>query len=218
MVTSYVQLLARRYRGRLDQDADEFIAYAVDGASRMKLLIQDLLAYARINSKGAKPVEVPLGQILQHVLDDLQVQLRESGATVERGSLPTVLGDPAQMEQLLQNLISNAVKFHGSKPPVIRVEAVQRASEWEVSVADNGIGIDQQFFERIFILFQRLHGIAQYSGTGIGLAICKKIVERHGGRIWVESAPGQGSTFRFTLPGIFKTAKSTPEVGECPDP
>ena len=202
VVTSYVQLLARRYRGRLDQDADEFIAFAVDGANRMKRLIQDLLAYARIKSKATQPEPVALGEVLQHVLDALRMQLHDSGARVERGSLPTVPADPVQMEQLLQNLISNAVKFRGSEPPVIRVEAEQRGSEWEVSVADNGIGIDPQFFDRIFIVFQRLHGMAEYSGTGIGLAICKKIVERHGGRIWVESESGKGSTFRFTLPGI----------------
>lgn len=200
IVTSYVQLLARRYRGRLDQDADEFIAYAVDGANRMKRLIQDLLAYARIGSKGAQPEPVDLGEVLRHVLEALRMQLQDGGATVEPGPLPTVLADPVQMEQLLQNLISNAVKFHGSDPPVVRIAAEQRADKWEVSVADNGIGIDPQFFDRIFIVFQRLHGMSEYSGTGIGLAICKKIVERHGGRIWVESKPGKGSTFRFTLP------------------
>jgi PAS domain S-box-containing protein len=222
VVTSYVQLLARRYRGRLDQDADDFIAYAVDGANRMKQLIQDLLAYARIGSKGAQPVRVSLDEVLLHVLDSLRLQLRESGATVERGPLPTVLADPVQMEQLLQNLISNAVKFRGSEPPLIQVEARQRESEWEISVADNGIGIDPQFFERIFIVFQRLHGMSEYSGTGIGLAICKKIVERHGGRIWVESTPGRGSRFFFTLPvynhDSAETEADQPEILECPHP
>ena len=202
IVTSYVQLLARRYQGKLDQDADEFIAYAVDGATRMKRLIQDLLAYARINSRSVDPVRVSLSETLCHVLDGLRMQLDESGATVEQGLLPDVMGDPVQLEQLLQNLISNAMKFRGSEPPSIRVEAARMGNEWEVSVRDNGIGIDPQFFDRIFIVFQRLHGMSEYTGTGIGLAICKKIVERHGGRIWVESTLGQGSTFRFTILGL----------------
>lgn len=206
MVSSYVQLLARRYRGRLDQDADEFIDYAVDGANRMKRLIQDLLAYARIDSKGNQPQPVDLGEVLRHVLEALRMQLQDGGATVEPGPLPTVLADPIQMEQLLQNLISNAVKFHGPDPPVVRIAAKRRGDEWEVSVADNGIGIDPQFFDRIFIVFQRLHAMSAYSGTGIGLAICKKIVERHGGRIWVKSEPGKGSTFRFTLPTCERTS------------
>ncbi len=199
-VTSYVQLLARRYRGKLDSDADEFIQYAVDGASRMRQLIQGLLSYARVQTRGDTFERVSLEEILAETLDGLQLALEESGAAVTHGPLPVVHADPTQMGQVLANLIDNAVKFRAADPPRAHLAAERRGDEWVVSIRDNGVGIEPRFFERIFIVFQRLHGMSEYSGTGIGLALCKRIIERHGGRIWVESEPGRGSVFFFTLP------------------
>jgi PAS domain S-box-containing protein len=200
MVSSYVQLLAQRYQGQLDEKADKYIGYAVDGARRMQALINDLLALSRVNSRGMEFQLAKCGDIVQRVLHDLGVSIRESNARVECGAIPSVMADERQMEQLFQNLIGNALKFRSEKPPHIRVQAEQRDGEWLFQVRDNGIGIAPEHTERIFLLFQRLHSRDKYSGTGIGLAICKKIVERHGGRIWVESEPGKGSTFQFTLP------------------
>jgi len=208
MVASYTQLLARRYRGSLDQDADEFIGFAVDGVNRMKRLISDLLAYSRVGTKGKELVPMPLGDALAEALINLQTTIEEGSAQVTADPLPQVIGDTSQLSQLLQNLIGNAVKFRGPKPPHVHVSAKQQGREWIISVQDNGIGIDPQYFERIFVIFQRLHGKDEYPGTGIGLAICKKIVERHGGRIWVESRPGEGSTFLFSLP--VSNAETTP--------
>ncbi len=200
MVASYTQLLAKRYKGKLDADADEFIGYAVDGANRMQRLIQDLLAYSRVGTQGQafEPTSVEI--VLDAVLDNLRSVVEESGAVVTRDSLPTVMADERQLLQLFQNLLSNAIKFRGAQPPCVHVSAKRGAGEWLFSVRDNGIGIDPQYAGRIFVVFQRLHNIAEYPGTGIGLAICKKIVERHGGRIWVESDLGKGATFCFTLP------------------
>ena len=200
MVASYTQLLSRRYKGRLDKDADEFIGFAVDGVTRMKRLISDLLAYSRVGTRAKEQVPVPLGDVLATVLENLRPTLEETGARVTTDPLPTVTGDSVQLEQLFQNLLGNALKFKGSAPPVVHVSAQQREREWVVGVRDNGIGIDPQYFQRIFVIFQRLHGKDEYPGTGIGLAICKKIVERHGGRIWVESVPGEGATFYFSFP------------------
>jgi PAS domain S-box-containing protein len=199
MVASYTQLLARRYRGRLDEDADEFIGYAVDGATRMQALIQDLLAYARVGSRAREPENVALAAVVDRVIDDLFASIQEAGATVTRDELPTVQADSVQVGQLFQNLITNAIKFRGEQPPQVHVSADQVDGTWVFSVADNGIGIAPEYTDRIFVIFRRLHGRDEYPGTGMGLAICKKIVERHGGRIWVESTPGQGATFRFTL-------------------
>ncbi|HLM42673.1 MAG TPA: ATP-binding protein, partial [Myxococcaceae bacterium] len=199
MVASYVQLLSRRYKGKLDADADEFIRYAVDGATRMQALINDLLAYSRVGTRGKEPVPVPLEKCAERALSHLRLALEESGAEVKVESLPWVKGDETQLAQLLQNLVGNAVKFRGERPPRIRVSATCEEDTVTVTVEDNGIGIEPQYYERIFAIFQRLHGKEEYPGTGIGLSICKKIVERHGGRIWVESTRGQGSTFRFTL-------------------
>ncbi len=200
MVESYVQLLARRYRGKLDADADEFIGYAVDGATRMKVLIDDLLEYSRMGTQD-KPLEpTDSSAVLARALDNLKAAVRESSAVVTRDALPTVVADASQFVQLLQNLIGNAIKFHGQGPPRVHVSAQREGDEWVFSVRDNGIGMDLKFADRIFIIFQRLHSGAEYLGTGMGLAICKKIVERHGGRTWVESEPGQGSTFYFTIP------------------
>jgi light-regulated signal transduction histidine kinase (bacteriophytochrome) len=200
MVASYTQLLARRYRDKLDDDAREFIDYAVDGVQRMQGLISDLLAYSRVGSRGGTLVRTDLQAVLARTLDVLRTAIEESGAQVTYDPLPTVAADPVQMGQVLQNLVGNALKFRGPEPPRVHVGARREGGEWIISVRDNGIGIEPQYVQRIFVIFQRLHTRAEYEGTGIGLAICKKIVERHGGRIWVESTPGGGSTFSFTLP------------------
>jgi PAS domain S-box-containing protein len=200
MVSSYLQLIQRRYQGQLDAEADEFIYFAVDGANRMKILINDLLAYSRVGTRTKSFVPTDCQDVLQQVLHNLIIALEEAGALVTTDPLPTVSGDSVQLEQLLQNLIANAVKFRGGQPPQVHVSAERHNGDWLFSVRDNGIGFAPQYQERIFTVFQRLHSAAQYPGTGIGLAICKKIVERHGGRIWAESQPGQGATFYFTLP------------------
>ncbi len=200
MVGSFAGLLARRYKGRLDAEADEFIEYIINGAERMKMLIEDLLAYSRVSTKGRPPAPVPMRALVDQVLADLRSTATESGAVVHVGDLPEVLADATQMGQVMLNLIGNAIKFRGQGRPEVWVTAKARPGEWEFAVRDNGIGIDPRYAERIFKIFERLHGAAEYPGTGIGLAICKKIVERHGGRIWFESEPGKGTTFRFTLP------------------
>ena len=200
MVSSYTQLLARRYRDRLDDDAREFIGYAVDGVNRMQSLIADLLSFSRVGSRGGAFEPVELGPVFERALANLEAAIEESGAVVTADPLPTVNGDPVQLGQLFQNLVGNGVKFRGDDEPCVHVSAERTGAEWKLSVRDNGIGIEPEYLERIFVIFQRLHGRAEYAGTGIGLAICKKIVERHGGRIWVESRPGEGSTFFFTLP------------------
>ena len=200
MVSSYVQLLARRYAGKLDADADEFIGFAVDGAKRMQNQINDLLAFSRVTTKGHefKPVEADAA--LKLALVNLKVAIEESQASLTFDPLPVVNADSAQLTQLFQNLIGNAIKFRRKEPPQVHVSVEKRAKEWEFSVRDNGIGIEPQHLERIFVIFQRLHTAAQFPGTGIGLAICKKIAERHGGNLWVTSKPGAGSTFHFTIP------------------
>ncbi len=202
MVSSYVQLLQRRYSGKLDADADEFIGYAVDGAMRMQRLINDLLLFSRVGTRGKPFTPIACDAALDAALTNLQIALEESHAVITREPLPTLLADEGQIVQLLQNLIGNAIKFHGAAVPQVHIAATRTDALWTFAVRDNGIGIDPQFGERIFILFQRLHSRSEYPGTGIGLAICKKIVERHGGRIWVESALNQGTTFYFTLPAM----------------
>ncbi len=199
MVISYLQLLEQRYKGKLDESADDYIAFAVDGAARMQALIKDLLAYSRVGMRS-KPFEPADCQgILEQILRDLRITIEASDAVITHDSLPVVMGDATQLSQLLQNLIGNAIKFRGQRPPEIHVGAERRGAEWTFTVRANGIGIDAQYFKRIFFIFQRLHTQAEYPGTGVGLAICKRIVERHGGRLWVESEPGEGSTFYFTL-------------------
>jgi PAS domain S-box-containing protein len=200
MVASYTQLLARRYEGKLDADADEFIGYAVDGANRMQRLINDLLAYSRLGSKGEKFEPSDCAAIFDAACGNLRSPIDETGAVVTHNALPTVRGDQDQLVQLFQNLLGNAIKYRGDAPPRINVSAAKQNDAWVFAVKDNGVGIDPKYSERIFTIFQRLHSQAEFPGTGVGLAICKKIVERHGGRIWVESRPGQGSTFYFTIP------------------
>jgi len=199
MVGSYTQLLARRYKDKLDGDALEFIGYAVDGVTRMQRLINDLLTYSRVGTRGREPEPTSAEQVLGRALQNLKVAIEESGARVTHDPLPEVMADDRQLEQLFQNLVGNAIKYRGDEPPCVHVRAERSNGSWMFSIKDNGIGIEPQYYERVFLIFQRLHTKKEYSGTGIGLAVCKKIVERHGGRIWVESEPGQGSNFMFTL-------------------
>ncbi len=201
MVTGYMDLIQRRYADQLDDDAREFIGFAADGATRMKTLIQDLLAYSRVGTRGKPFVPIDLAKPLAQALEHLQVRLAENGAEVTHDPLPTVLGDQTQLTQLFLNLIGNAIKFRSpDRSPRIHVSAQRGEGEWTLCVEDNGIGIEPQYLERIFIIFQRLHARTDYPGTGIGLALCKRVVDRHGGRIWAKSTPGQGSRFCFALP------------------
>ena len=206
MVASYCDLLKRRYGNKLDSDADEFIGFAIDGARRMQALIDDLLSYSRLGTRGKAFERTECQEALDRALANLEAAIAESGAVVTHDRLPTVEGDGDQIAQVFQNLISNAIKFRTDKVPRIHVSARMKAPNWLVSVSDNGCGIESQYAERIFVIFQRLHSRREYPGTGIGLAICKKVVERHGGRIWMESEPGAGSTFHFTLPTQEKLA------------
>ncbi len=199
-VASYTDLLAKRYQGQLDSRADTFIGYVVDGTTRMKALIDDLLTLSQIGNEEISLEQTDVEAVLRQALAALDTALQESGASVTFDPLPTVMADPSQLEQLFHNLIGNAIKFRGTEPLHVHVSAEQKNHEWVLSVQDNGIGIDPQHAERIFVVFQRLHSTAEYPGTGIGLAICKKIVEHYGGRIWLESHPGKGATFFFTLP------------------
>ena len=201
MVSSYTDLLAQRYQGRLDDKADKFIHYVTDGARRMQRLIADLLTYSRVGSHGAHLKPVAMAGIVNNVLVTLGPLIRETGAAVDVATpLPTVLADEVQMMQLLQNLIGNAIKFRSDRPPRVRLSAADCDDRWRISVQDNGIGIDPRFAERIFQMFQRLHEKGRYEGSGIGLAIAKRIVERHNGRIWLEPTEGGGTTFFFTVP------------------
>jgi PAS domain S-box-containing protein len=200
MVSSYVQLLQRRYKGKLDQDADDFINYAVDGAARMRTMIDDLLQFSRVESRSKPFKRIEIEKILDNALNNLQINLAESEGTITRDRLPEIMGDEGQLTQVFQNLISNALKFRGEREPRIHISAQKRGKEWVFSVQDNGIGIEPQYFDRIFIIFKRLHNRQEYKGSGIGLAVCKKIVERHGGKIWLESEYDKGSTFYFSIP------------------
>jgi PAS domain S-box-containing protein len=199
MVSSYTQLIARRYGEKLDGDAKEFMNYVVDGAARMKQLIEDLLAYSRVGTKGKEFRSIELDSAFKRAVGNLRAAIEESGASVSADPLPRLSGDDGQLAQLFQNLIGNALKFRGANTPRVHVSCSDQAKQYEIIVADNGIGIEPQYYERIFMVFQRLH-TKEYPGTGIGLAICKKVVERHGGAIWVTSRPGEGSQFHFTLP------------------
>jgi light-regulated signal transduction histidine kinase (bacteriophytochrome) len=200
MVASYTQLLAKRYRGRLDADADEFIGYAVDGTQRMKRLIEDLLQYSRAG-KGSPPVfRFPSEEALRVALKNLRSAIEESHAQVTSDALPEIVSADSTLVQVFQNLVGNAIKYRGDRVPKIHVSAEATDREWVFTVEDNGIGIEPKYFDRIFLVFQRLHSREEYEGTGIGLAICKRVLQQQGGRIWVESEPGVGSTFRFSLP------------------
>ncbi len=200
IVASFTQLLERRYKGKLDADADEFIAYAVDGANRMQKLINDLLEYSRVGRSTRRLEPTNCSNVFDKAVANLQVAIEQSGAEITHDTLPTVMANPAQLIVLFQNLIGNAIKFRKMEEKLrVHVTAQPNRSDWVFTVCDNGIGIEPKYFDRIFVIFQRLHDREKYSGTGIGLAICKSIVERHGGRIWVESEPGKGSTFFFII-------------------
>ncbi|MBI5142177.1 MAG: hypothetical protein HZA20_08320 [Nitrospirae bacterium] len=200
MVSSYVQLIEREYGGKLGGEADEYIGFAVEGATRMQKMINDLLAYSRIETRGRPFEPTDCEEVLRTAIANLKVAIEESGALVSHDPLPTIKADGSQLVQLLQNLVGNSIKFRGNEPPRIHLAAVRRDGDWLFSVSDNGIGIDSRFRERIFLVFQRLHTRRKYPGTGIGLSICKRVVVRHGGEIWVESEPGKGSIFYFTIP------------------
>ncbi len=202
MVASYMQLLSRKYKGRLDSDADEFIAFAVDGASRMQRLIKDLLAYSRVATKGTELIATSSEEALKQAIFNLRGSIQESGAVVTHGTMPMVWADEMQLIQLFQNLIGNAIKYQNTGTPAVDISVSKaRDQRWCFAIRDNGLGIEPQYFDRIFGMFQRLHKRDEFAGTGIGLAICKKIVERHGGSISVQSQPGEGSTFSFALAG-----------------
>jgi light-regulated signal transduction histidine kinase (bacteriophytochrome) len=202
MVATYVQLLAQRAQDKLDAETAEFVNFAVDGALRMKALIDALLAYSRVGTTAQEVGPVDCESVLASTLRTLHIAITESAAVVTHDPLPTVRGDEVQIGQVLQNLLSNALKFHGPEPPRVHIAARREGQHWVFAVRDNGIGINPRHGERIFQVFQRLHTRREYPGTGIGLTTCKKIVEQHGGRIWVESELGRGTTFFFTLPAI----------------
>lgn len=217
MVASYTQLLSRRYKGKLDSDADEFISFAVDGASRMQRLIKDLLAYSRVGTKAKDLPDTSSEEALQQALINLRSAVTESGAIVTHDPLPIVVADEMQLIQLFQNLVGNAIKYQGPGVPRVHISATMNGQKkWIFSVEDNGLGIDAQYFEKIFGMFQRLHKREEFEGTGVGLAICKKIVERHGGGISVESRVGHGSTFSFVLGESEKTPSKLSEEKVCP--
>jgi light-regulated signal transduction histidine kinase (bacteriophytochrome) len=201
MMKGFSDLLQRRFKSQVsDPKILEFLGFISEGADRMQALISDLLTYSRVTTRGTEFKTVDLEKVLEKVIRNIQFSMEENHAEILNGRLPVVKADETQMGQLFQNLLSNAIKFRGEKDPQIKIGYTERESEWEVSVKDNGIGIDPQFRERIFVIFQRLHERETYPGTGIGLALCKKIIERHGGRIWVESEPGKGANFYFTIP------------------
>jgi signal transduction histidine kinase len=200
MVSAYTQLLGERYRGKLDDQADKYINYAVDGAVRMQSLIQDLLAFSRVGRQETADKETDCNQVVEHAMENLRAAILESGASVTYGSLPRLMANRSQMQLVFQNLIGNSLKFKGSQTPAIEISARQEGAEWIFAVADNGIGISTEHAESIFIIFNRLHTRAEYPGNGIGLAICKKIVERHGGKIQAAPRDGGGTIFTFSLP------------------
>jgi light-regulated signal transduction histidine kinase (bacteriophytochrome) len=211
MVTSFTGLLAKQYEGQLDEKAQQYIHFASDGAMRMKRLIQDLLDYSRAGARGAELAPIESEAALADALRSLAAAIHEAGATITHDPLPTVLATASQLGQVFQNLIGNALKFRGAATPSIHVGATRDGETWRFSVRDNGMGVEPRHAERIFIMFQRLHTRAEYPGTGIGLALCRRIIERHHGRIWVESTPGAGATFHFTLPTAAPSGESASE-------
>ena len=200
MIANYTQLLAERYRGRLDEQADKYIDYSVDGATRMQALIQDLLKFSRVGRATVEPRTTDCRTVVEQALKNLQAAVEDSGAVVNWNGLPTVMADLSQLTQVFQNLIANAIKFHGNESPVIQIDAEKKENEWVLTVSDNGIGIPAENWQDIFVIFRRLHTRTEYAGNGIGLSICKKIIERHGGKIWIEAQAQPGSCFKFTLP------------------
>ncbi len=208
MVSSYVALLGRRYGGQLDERADKYIHFAVDGANRMQGLIHDLLAYSRVGTRGAELVATDTVPVLEETLSNLEVAIGESQAKVVYSDLPWVMGDPSQLRQLFQNIIGNALKFRSESRPRVELGATREGEYWTFSIRDNGVGFDQRYAERIFGVFKRLHRNAEIPGTGIGLAICQRIIDRHGGRIWAESKLGEGTCFYFTLPAVGEHGES----------
>jgi two-component system, chemotaxis family, sensor kinase Cph1 len=200
MIANYTQLLAERYRGKLDEQAEKYIGYSVDGAVRMQALIHDLLKFSRVGNAQIEPRTTDCRAVVEQAVRNLQAAVEESGAVVNCNDLPMVMADPSQLTQVFQNLIANAIKFHGSEKPVIQIDAEQKDHEWVLAVSDNGMGIPAESWRDIFVIFRRLHTRAEYAGTGIGLAICKKIIERHGGKLWIEAQAKPGCRFRFTLP------------------
>jgi signal transduction histidine kinase len=210
MVAAYTQLLGERYRGKLDEQADKYINYAVDGAQRMQSLIHDLLAFSRVGRMETEPKNVNCHDLVGQAMKDLQAAITESGAVVNRETLPSLKANGSQLKQVFQNLIGNAIKFHGSEPPVITISARRDEADWLFSVADNGIGIPPEHAESVFTIFNRLHTRVEYPGNGSGLAICKRIIERHGGYIEVVPREGSGTIFKFTLPATVPC-----EVQEC---
>jgi len=205
MVAAYTQLLAEKYKGKLDEQADKYIHYAVDGATRMQTLVQDLLAFSRSGREGTEMSTTDCNIVVQQALLNLEAAVRDSGAQVKCSTLPTIHASGAQLRQVFQNLIGNAIKFRKPEPPVVQITAQKEGNEWLISIADNGIGISSDYLNDIFVIFHRLHTRDEYPGNGIGLAICKRIIERHGGRIWVESEKGNGTTFKFNLPAEKQT-------------
>jgi light-regulated signal transduction histidine kinase (bacteriophytochrome) len=201
-VASFCQLLERRYKGQLDERADQYIGFAVDGAKRMQVLINDLLSFSRVGRLTREQVVVDCDEVLRQALGNLATVIEESGAEIDAGPLPSVRGEPALLTAVFQNLVGNAVKFHGDEPPRVTLSAVRDGDFWTFTCADNGIGIDPEYAERVFVIFQRLHPKDAYPGTGIGLAMCRKIIEYHGGRIWLDTDADRGTTFRFTLPVV----------------
>ena len=199
MVSSFTQLLSDRYADQLDEKAQSWIHYAVDGAQRMQILIQDLLSFSRVNTHGNEFSRINLSIPASQAIQNLSLRIEETGAVIDTQALPSLPVDGTQITQLFQNLLANALKFSDHQPQ-IRIRAAEKKSHWVLSVEDNGIGIDPEFQKKVFIIFQRLHTRSQYPGTGLGLAVCKRIIQRHGGRIWVASEPGKGSVFSFSLP------------------
>jgi len=211
MIANYTQLLAERYRSKLDGQADKYIAYSVDGAMRMQALIQDLLKFSRVGRQEIERRTTDCRAVVEQALTNLQAAVQESGAVVNWNGLPVLEADPAQLTQVFQNLIGNAIKFHGTETPLIQIDAEKKDHEWVLTVSDNGIGIPAENWQDIFVIFRRLHTRDEYAGNGIGLSICKKIIERHGGKIWIEAQAKPGSRFKFTLPAE-PPAKSSREA------
>jgi len=206
VISNYTQLLAKRYSGKvLDETADEFLDFTVDASKRMQGLINDLLTYSRVQTKGQELLEIDCQSVAEDALANLKVAIEESGAKIHLGTLPRVKGDNPQLIQVFQNLISNALKFKSDQNPVVTIECKEQGKYWLFEVRDNGIGFDLKYAERVFVIFQRLHSREVFPGSGIGLAVCKKIIERHGGRIWVETAPSQGAAFFFTMPKLLSS-------------